>query len=294
MERTAPGESAAAWLSALSTFNPADASPLKEERDDATLLARLNGRDVVLKRWSLPTLWDRLKHIARASRAWRQWRGAERLAAANIPAARGLTIATEYGRISDGLPTDPTRWHRRPPRAWLIMDVAPGHSVLEHLASVAGHTLSPREQHAVARALAAMLGQLHAAHLYNRDGKPSNLLVSGFDAAGLARITVIDTVGIRTGFPARGTIITLKNLCMEPLGHGCPPRKALMARVIASLDDAAPRSSASRAWRRDLWRDVAAAVKAHGDPTPRVDILSVARQSGQARINPLAPSANAK
>ena len=299
IERTAPGESAAAWHSALSTFDARTASPLKEEGDNATMVARLDGHDVVLKRWRLLTLWDRLKHIARASRAWRQWRGAELLNASGIPAARCLAIA------------------RSGTFAWLIMELVPGRSLLEHLAGVARVQLSPRQQHALARAIATMLARLETSGIYNRDGKPSNLLVSGFDAGGHAQLVVIDTVGVRARCPANGAITMLKNLCMEPLGHHCLPRKALMARVIHELLRApsVPLRSQRRGWlwspqrpepgeasgethprtvRRHLWSAVAAAIKAHGDPSPRVDILSVVSGGHDSRRNPLAPSANTK
>ncbi len=259
IDLAAPGQNPTAWAYALATFDPATATPLKREGDDATMLARMMGREVVLKRWALNSAWARLRHALRLSRAWRQWRGSVLLNAAGIPAARGLLIARADGA------------------AWLVLERVPGLSLLHHIAGRVEPALPARAEHGLARAVGQLVLAHRVARVFNRDGKPSNIIVAppgaplpGADGTAPAhRPVVIDTVGVRAAWPRGGLITMLKNLCMEPLGHGCLPRRALLARVVATVEPG------PRAARRALWRAVARAVRAHGDPTPRVDILSV-------------------
>ncbi|MFN0012109.1 MAG: lipopolysaccharide kinase InaA family protein [Phycisphaerales bacterium] len=265
VERIAPGESAAAWQGALAGFDEASARVLKRDGADVVLAATVSGREVVVKGWLLGTLWARVKHRARGSRAWRQWRGAELLRGAGIGTPACYAVVTERGAAGV--------------RAWLVMERVEGRSVLEHLAA---GDLSARQEHAVARAIGGMLRGLVRAGVHNRDGKPSNVIVTGFDAAGEARVAVIDTVGVRR---RRADVVEMmKNLCMEAMGHGCMARRGLRMRVVREVVGAPSgrlrRPPPPEGEEREMWRAVGERIEGHGDPMPRVDMLSDARESG--------------
>jgi len=261
VERTARGEDARAWQRVLESFDTAGAKVLKEDRGTAVYRTSLLGRDLVLKSWELRTLGSRLRALARAGQPDRHWRGAAWLNGHGFRAAHCLALASEY---------------RSPfPRRWLVMEAVPGRSVLDHLAR---GDLTVRQEHAVARALGRQLTLFVSHARSNRDHKPSNLIVSGDPAN--PEIVLIDCVGLRNRVD---TGRMLASLAIEPAGCGVPVRASLAMRVLrshlASLDEGiGPMADLSRRdarrFRNGKWRDVIARIRAHGDPSPRVNPLA--------------------
>jgi tRNA A-37 threonylcarbamoyl transferase component Bud32 len=245
-----------AWAEALAGGAwRAKARRLKHDGATTVYRARLLDRDVVIKSWRLgPTA--RLQSLFGATRAQRHWRGAALLRKAGIPTA--WTWALLRGRL-DGAPTE-----------CLVMEAVPGKSVLHRLAD---NDLSIRQQHAVAAALGAQIASLAKNLLYNRDHKPSNLILTDPGPASVA-ISVIDCVDIRRGqfWPDE----MLASLLIETLGVGLAPRLALRMRVAHASTRNVPEhlSHGQRAWLRETWRSASKLVRDHGDPTPRVNPLS--------------------
>lgn len=215
---------------------------------------------LVIKRWELRGFGARLKSAFKSSRAWRHWKGTDTLTKGGVRTAACYAIARSKGK--DGVAVE-----------WLIMDRLPGKTLLQHLAD---NDLPVQTQHRLAEAAACMIVELIKARLYNRDGKPSNLIVN---LANPKRpdIAIIDCVAVRP-MPKGGgkSVDMLAALVIEPLGCRCPPRRALMMRALRAYAVAsgnAPRAS-WRPARDSLWRAVEALVKNHGDPTPKVNPLA--------------------
>lgn len=243
--RTAPGESAGAWLAALRAFEPASAELLKSDGSTHVFRTRLGERDVVLKAWSLTRFTDRLKAVFGSSRAGRHWAGAERLAALGVPTAAPYALLAEY---------------RGPhPAYWLAMQALAGPTVLEVLVGRATRI----DPEGLGRALGDQLATLARGGWFNRDHKPSNLIVTGPEP----RVAVIDCVAIRRAPTAVGLARMLASLLIEPTGVGHPPPSSFVHAVRDRLT--ALGLDGVGALER------ARAIQAtHGDPTPRISPLA--------------------
>ena len=273
IRRIAVGENAGAWLGALAGFDPATASVLKRDGGTAVYRTTLLRREVVLKCWKLRTLGDRMKALAGMSRADRHWHGARWLLDAGLETAEPLALISER--------REGTR------RLWLAMAALPGKSVLQHLAD---RDLAARQEHAAARELARIAQTMIAAGRWNRDFKPSNLMVTHIEEASI-RIATIDCVAIRrtrnrNGAPA---LRMSASLFLEPSGVGHPPRAALACRFLTSAVDISlalrgvpnlviGNVRATKVWKSS-WALARELVLRHGDPTPRVDPLESASRS---------------
>ena len=250
VQRVASGEEARAWGAALATFDRAAARVLKDDAGAAVLAGTMLGREVVVKRWTLASLGARLKSAAGMGRADRHWRNALWLRERGIGTARCLALATE--RRGGAL------------ARWLVMEYVPGPTLLELMRS--GRS---RRQHAAAREVGRQLADFAAVRAFNRDHKPSNLIVR--DVGGGLDSAVLDCVAIRRG---RRPERMLASLVIEPSGCGVPVRSALAMRVLGSfLGDDRP-DGAARAIRNRLWAAVSERVRAHSDPRPRVNPLA--------------------
>jgi tRNA A-37 threonylcarbamoyl transferase component Bud32 len=234
---------------------------LKADGDTAVYRATVLGRDVVLKRWDLRTPGARAKAMLAASRGHRHWRGAARLERAGIRTARCLALAFEQREI---------------PRVWLAMEHLEGRSLLEHMAHP---DPSLRTQHAIAGAAGALVAALCRAKLYNRDLKPSNLIVLDGPTPSLG---VIDCVAIRrSGSPERLARM-LSALATEPTGCRVLPRRVLLVKAIDVCRDSlgpfqavfSDERTAKHHWTRQLIRRVQILLAAHGDPRPKVNPLA--------------------
>ncbi len=259
--RAAPGVDSAALARELSDASWISvATPLKLDAGgggDGSWVRRgsLAGRDVVVKARTLSPS-DRLKALVGQSRADRHWRGAARLARAGIRTATPLAILR--GTLG-GRPTE-----------LLVCEFVPGVSLLAAIAALARAPV-PRE-HALARAAGLSIADLAgggAAGLFNRDHKPSNLIVLG-EGAAVPRIVMLDTVAIRTARGDASLARMLASLVIEPTGVGLTPnlRRPLLFRAALAAADQ------DRARARRLYRAAAQIVREHGDPTPRVNPLA--------------------
>ncbi|HZW07018.1 MAG TPA: hypothetical protein VFF65_07830 [Phycisphaerales bacterium] len=216
---------------------------------------------LVVKRWELGTAGARLKAALKVSRAWRHWKGAERLTAAGVRTAACYAIARSVKR---GVAIE-----------WLVMDRLPGKTLLRHMAD---GDLTVKQEHALAAAVGEMLERLIAHKRFNRDGKPSNLIV-GWSGGGAPTVSVIDCVAIRGGATEGKLVPMLASLVIEPLGcgRGVLPRRGVLMRALRSYYASAERRPGLPAdWvqsRDFMWGEVAEAVRKHGDPRPKVDPL---------------------
>lgn len=253
-----------AWSRAVSEEGwSARLRSIKSDPGGQVFRGPVNGREVVVKvrPWRRR---DTLHALVGRTRGARQWHGAEWLVREGFRA--GPTLALLHGRGARG------------PVECLILGALPGRSVLELLASGGLHA---RVEHAIARELGRQTAALAAAGRYNRDHKPSNLIVTRADESA-AEVAIVDSVAIRRipPWPRPYAARMLASLVIEPVGVGVPPRRALMARVVwahvagvLSSRAASLTPAQSKAARRLAWRIVEGILMAHGDPTPRVNPL---------------------
>jgi len=208
---------------------------------------------------------ESFKRLTRSTRGDRQWRGAEWLAAYGFLTPRSLVLARAE---VDGVRCE-----------ILVMERLAGRSVLEHLAAGVEKTagsLSVREQHVAAKRVGEMIANLSRAGRYNRDGKPSNLIVT-LGTAGDIAIGIIDTVAIRRDawFDSDELEWMLARLYIEPVGCGFPPRRALCMRAVLAAVGAD--AGKSRETVREVCELASHFVQRHGNPVPRVDPLESSR-----------------
>jgi tRNA A-37 threonylcarbamoyl transferase component Bud32 len=234
-----------AWLA---SFDESKARAIKQDGHVGVFSAEFESRKIIVKRWRVRSLGDRLKLWTRTSRADRHRRGAERLMSLGVGTARMLASVTSVDA--------------RGPRQLIAMEHLQGPSLLRLMHD---RTLSPKQEHALARALAQDMSKMLRAGFYNRDHKPSNLIVTSIDPPS---VSVIDTVAIeRCG--DEGAIRMLASLVIEPIGTGCKPRRAIMMRVVRALGDTALGRPSTQ-----LWMYAQKVVENHGDPRPKVDPLA--------------------
>ncbi|MEM7621718.1 MAG: hypothetical protein AAF235_00775 [Planctomycetota bacterium] len=273
------GFSAQQWRSALARmddrvpFSDGGAEPLKHGaagsvwRTRLTLGAASTARTIncVIKVERLGTFWKHAKAVAGATKAQKQWRGAEALARIKVKAAEPLAIL------------------RSNKHELLVLRHVEAPTALEHLRDVLG---DPRAERSLARLIARHHAVLWRNRASNRDAKPSNLLVVPGDAG--PSITVLDTVAIRPPkrsskppaaaqrTPARHDVRALLDLYFEPAGCGLPLRRTLLLRALRAFAEVPDHRGASvtddrEAWQtasRLIWDELAREIKRHGDPTP--------------------------
>jgi lipopolysaccharide kinase (Kdo/WaaP) family protein len=259
-----------------STNTPEDHSRLLKQREGAAVWfmpvdfgkrnTKIAHRQVVLKVETLDGWWAVARSLLRLTKAHRQWRGAELLEKNGFRAARGVAIIR--GRSGAG------------PVEMLALEALPGQTLLECLADAAPGT---GNEHRLARAIGRHIAALCLAGLVNRDSKPSNLLIE-WKKNGQPSITVLDTVAItRQPFARKpfwieeGLTRMARDLLLEPAGCNTPVRRTLAMRVLhACFDRLHPDQGSGRwrTWRDRRWREVAAMIEAHGDPTPQDDPMN--------------------
>lgn len=247
------------WGTALARLDlPAHGEVLKDHAGGTVWAAEVGGERCVVKCLDARGVRRRVQRVFRATPGWRQLEGAAWLAEHGIGTARVRAIV--HGRR--GGPTVEA----------LVLDALPGRSVLEHLAA---DELTACEAHGVAGAVGRVTAALLEHGRYNRDHKPSNLMVTRVDSEG-ADVAIVDTVAIRPvreGHADTAVGRMLANLAVEAIGTGCLPRRAILWRVLrGSLE----RCGMDRAEMGGVWRGLAEAVEALGDPTPRDNPLPAA------------------
>ncbi len=266
--RVAAGEDGAGWRRALETGEWVDgAVVMKSEGGSWVRRATMMGREVVVKCRELGTVWKRVKFGVGMGHGAKQWRGAERLMKAGIATGRPLVMARAVvdGRVCEVM----------------VLEFVEGKTLLEILDEVKrGVGPGVREQHAIARAVAETVVKSAKGGFYNRDHKPSNLIVRR-DADGRWDIAVIDCVGLKWRAPVddSGNEWMFAALMIEAIGCGCGPRRALWARVVMSLGwtNGGRERVRLRDLREEVVEQVELEIKVHGDPRPRVDPLGRGR-----------------
>jgi hypothetical protein len=229
---------------------------IKTEGDSFVARVTLAGRDSVVKLRTLRSA-DRLKALVGHGRGERQWEGAERLIASGIPAARPLAL---FRGLLDGDHVE-----------LFVAEFVPGPTLLRCLAADDWEGAGRAPQRALAAAAGRSVAALHGAGLFNRDHKPSNLIVR--DGPGDPVVVVLDTVAIRADGSDHAVARMLASLVIEPTGVGLAGRlrRSLLFRgALAGAADDRDRA-------RRLYRAAAVIVREHADPTPRVNPLAGAR-----------------
>lgn len=210
----------------------------------------LGNQRVIVKTMALTRVSDAFARLARRTRLERQVRGAQLASYAGIITAEPRVLVR--GRDAQGRTVDT-----------LVVDRLPGRTLLTEIAE---GVMKGSRARSIARAVGSHVWSVWAAGLFNRDCKPSNLVVLP-EAFGDA-IGLIDTVGVRDR--RRGDTVEkmLANLAAELVGTGLVPGRTQLMRAIieAGLEPGGG------------WRDVARALGRRGDHTPREDPLR-----GQAR-----------
>ncbi len=231
-----------------------DEAPREIKRDGRTSVrrGRVAGRELVVKAWRLTSLKDFLDVALSRSHAARQWRGAERLAAMGISSASCLALF----RWREGLALHEA----------LALEAVRGGTLLEHLNEVrlGCSTLSFGEQRELARTVGSQVGGLVKQGWFNRDHKPSNLIVEH-----PSRVVIVDTVAIRRDRERTGGARMLTSLMLEPMGVGCVASRTMRMRVLKEASGGASLSA-----RKLAWRGIAERIAAHGDPRPKINPLT--------------------
>lgn len=247
------------WGGACAGF--ADGLVLKDHARGTVWRATLLGRECVIKCLRLDSPRRRLQSTLHASPAWRHWRRARWLRAHGFSTAEPLAIVRGR-REGPG---------EGPEVECLVLQYLPGESVLEHMAML---DLPARSRHHVAEAVARLACRLAHEKRYNRDAKPSNLIVTSLHETG-AHLAVIDCADLR---PCKqddeGAIVRmLTSAAIEPMGCGCLPRRSVRMRAVFAAAEAIEPANPRRRAKR-LWRLIERAVATHGDPTPRDNPLA--------------------
>lgn len=238
------------WASACAGFT--DGLVLKDHPGGTVWRANLLGRECVLKCLRLEGARRGLQSACHASPAWRHWQQARWLRAHGFSTAETWAIVRG---TRDGESVE-----------CLVMQHLPGESVLEHMAM---GDLPARSQHHVAAAVARLACRFVREGRYNRDAKPSNLIVTSLHKTG-AHLAVIDCADLRRcpRDNEAGVVRMLTAAVVEPLGCGCLSGRGVRMRAVYSAAETLdPRNPRRRA--KHLWRAVERAVAAHGDPIPR-------------------------
>lgn len=204
-----------------------------------------------------------IARLLRRSRLEREWSRGERLAHAGIDVAPMLAL---------------WRW-RDEHGGWvesLAMRRVEGPTLLEAIANPPSE-LSARS--ALARAAGDLVARVLAAGLFNRDQKPSNIIVArrdGDQSADAPVLVVIDPVGVRPRGITSARVARrrmLFSLIVEPIGCGIDvpmrPRMEAMHACVSRLAGS-DRSTTRRVVREDF-RAIDQMLFEHGDPTPRID-----------------------
>lgn len=206
-------------------------------------------RALVIKTHTLATAAHRLRSRLGLARLDNQWKGAARLAKHALPTPRCLLL----GRL-------PKRGGM-PPADLLVMHAAQGPTLLHALA----HPDAIRPE--LIAAAATLAGRLANAGLFNRDLKPSNIIVEQADPPAL---TIIDTVAIRTSRRTRAE--SLERMCfslfVEQFGVGMEPdRVDFKAAADAALPHILQREPTEHEAAEFIAR-VRRRLDLHPDPTP--------------------------
>lgn len=231
-------------------------------------------RAVVIKCRPLLSLSRRLKARLGLGHADRQWNGAAELLRIGVPT--GVPLLSAWAKVNSV------------ECELLVLEHVPGTPLLHALDAIARGESDLRipQQRAIAQGAGQLIVDLLKGGVWNRDHKPSNVIVldaSAWKSPTVARLAVIDCVGIRpcthpVFSPRRSTLARmLASQIIEPIGCRCLPRRALWFKALrlvalAEIELDRPRLDL-RARMRQLAQEVRRIVHDHGDPRPMSDPL---------------------
>ena len=231
----------------------ASARVIKSDDRSTVLAGEAAGYEVVVKALALDRIVDRLRSLVRSTRHWRQARGATAVARAGLPVAG--THAVMRG-------VDPSG-HRVEA---LVLERVEGPTLLRVASERA---LSASDHRLLLDRVGEGVGQLVRAGRFNRDHKPSNIIVAS-DDDGTPRPTLIDTSDIRHSRGDRSMDAMLAKLLIEAIGTATEVPLKDRVRVARS----ALASSGQNRTLRAVLESVDRVIEGHGDPTPKDDPLA--------------------
>lgn len=258
-----PSEQRSSWTS---TFMSRDwsvgAEIFKKNAESSVLRCMVHSRDIVLKTRRSTGIKGMIEGITRSGRSHRQWQGSDWLRSIGVSSPNCIAIARG---TRDGVAVET-----------LVTEHVPGHTLLWQVARGLIHEdpESPASR-AVAYAVGRDIAQIIKSGRFNRDHKPSNLVVT-HAAPPIAKITTVDAVAIlpvklkdRVNAMAR----MIASLLIEPIGIGHPMPPTFMRRVVESLGHEIVDPPNVEPWTRELIAQAERLVEEHGDPTPEHDPL---------------------
>ncbi|MFB3430947.1 MAG: hypothetical protein ABL309_08500 [Phycisphaerales bacterium] len=231
----------------------ASARVIKSDDRTTVLAGEAAGYPVVVKALALDRAIDRIRSVVRRTRHWRQARGAAAVASA------GLRVCHTHAIVRG---TDPSG-HRVEA---LIIERVEGPTLLRFASERSVGSGDDRE---LLDRLGEDVGKLVRAGRFNRDHKPSNIIVET-QPDGRPVPVLIDTSDIRRARTNRSLDEMLAKLLIEATGTSVQVRtrdRLRIARVALGC-------SGQRRELRDVLASVERIVDAHGDPTPKDDPLA--------------------
>lgn len=285
-----------AWRAALESASwLSGATPVKGEGRSWAVRARLLGMDVLVKAQPM-TLRRRLQRLAGATPFHRHWDGAVWLARQDIATPRPLCLARGYvaggvGGVGGAGGAGGVGMNNGGATMLLVTQWLPGCTLLQWLRDGAGHDAGGWgerggrvAEEAVGAAAGRLVWRLLSAGRYNRDHKPSNLLITRLDERG-CDLAVLDCADLRPLRPIglfHAACRMMASMIIEPRGCGCAPGNVLCRRALRGYLHAAwtgphPESHDTEPvdpeWERGsarvFWRLTGARVIAQRNPRPR-------------------------
>ena len=238
------GESRGDWECALAGASWRDGEQLKlDDQGRGVWRAQMLGDSVAVKARPMPGVLDRLRFRLGATDLSRACLGAALLNARGIysPKVRVLALV----RVDDD-------WHEV-----LVTKWAAGRTLLELWVEASGD-----DRRKLAGVAGSAIGRLFAAGVFNRDCKPSNIVVHG-DEVGF-----VDVGGVRSAGAdwARELARMIAALGFEPTGVGARPS---FDETMIGVRSALGASGVDPAQRGRVLEVVRELALAHGDPVPK-------------------------
>ncbi|MBX3315987.1 MAG: hypothetical protein KF902_03875 [Phycisphaeraceae bacterium] len=256
-------EAKSRWVSVFSGRDWAvGAEVFKQSPHSSVLRSMVLSRDLVLKTRHASGLKALAQSLTQSGREERQWSGSEWLRSIGLSAPHCVAIVAGS---RDGAPV-----------RTLITEYVPGHTLLWQIARglVKEDPESPPSR-AIAYETGRGIAQIIKSGRFNRDHKPSNLVVV---AAGppVARISIVDAVAIQPYKPAErahALARMIASLQIEPAGIGHPIPHTFLKRIVDAIAHEMVGPADADSWSRDMLSSAEQHVQKHGDPTPQHDPL---------------------
>jgi tRNA A-37 threonylcarbamoyl transferase component Bud32 len=138
-----------------------DMTIVKDGASSTIARGHVNGRDLIIKRYNMRSLWHYLSRALRRSRASISWENAHRLMFLGIPTARPIAMREErFGLIRL--------------RSYIIMEALDGPNIYKYLVP---RPVSDSDQRHHAMKVACLFSKLQASRICHGDMKASNIVL---------------------------------------------------------------------------------------------------------------------